>query len=201
MRPRHAGLIVAAAVIGVWLGGCAARGPNELAIAPGDYPVAFEAAQEVIRDARFDIDRIDARAGVITSASRVSTGIALPWDMAGSTPGRQLEDLLNRHARRIRVTFEPAPTAEGEPAPAANLLGAPPPELVMRVRVLVEREQRPGWRLDSTSIGLSARAADPALIQRGMHPGYTVVLREDPDLGARLAERIGERIDAAGAAR
>lgn len=195
MTARLAIALLAVVATGLWTGGCAARGPSELAIAPGDYPAAFEAAAEVIRDARFDIDRVDARAGVISSTPRVSTGIALPWDMAGSTPERQFEDLLNRHARRIRITFEPAEEARQPEGAAPDLLAAEPMPLVMRVRVLVEREQRPGWRLDSTAISLSRRASDPALARRGMEPGYTVVVREDPDLSARLTERIAERIE------
>ncbi len=200
MTARLAIVLLAVVVTGLWTGGCAAPGRGEVVIAPGDYPAAFEAAAEVIRDARFDMDRVDARAGVISSSPRVATGIALPWDMAGSTPERQFEDLLNRHARRIRITFEPVEAMEGTGGAggvggaAPDLLAAEPMPLVMRVRVLVEREQRPGWRLDSTAISLSRRAGDPALAQRGMEPGYTVVVREDPDLGERLAERIAERI-------
>ena len=201
MKARLAIVLVAGMVAALFAGGCAAGGPGELAIGPGDYPAAFEAAREVIRDARFDIDRVDARAGVITSAPRVSTGIALPWDMAGSTPARQLGDLLNRHARRIRVTFEPAGAAGEEAAGRPDLLATEPMGLVMRVRVLVEREQRPGWRLESTAVQLSGRARDPELERRGMQPGYTVVLREDPDLSGKLAARIAERMEEMAAGR
>jgi hypothetical protein len=180
------------ALPGLGLGGCAGGGPAELAIAPGEYPAAFDTAREVLRDARFDIDRVDARAGVLTTSARASTGLSLPWDLA-FTDGA-LEDLLNRHARRIRVTFEPA--AEGDAPPIRDLMAAEPAPLVMRVRVLVEREQRPGWRLESSSVQLSTRSSDPALAQRGLEPSYTVALREDPELSGRLTGVIAERLAA-----
>lgn len=203
--------VVLAAALGLWavgvgglLGGCAAPGPTELSIAPGRYAAAFDAAREVLRDARFDIDRVDARAGVITTTRRVATGVALPWDMAGTSADQQVEDFMNRQSKRIRVSFEPAAAATEpkEPAPIRDLLGAEPGELVMRVRVLVEREQRPTWRLESTSVRLSTRSGDPALARRAMEPGYAVVLREDVELGGRLAARIARRLEeAAGAER
>ena len=168
-----------------WLGGCASGGATELAIGPGEYAAAFDAARDVLRDARFEIDRVDARAGVITTAPKTTT-----W--------RDLEDVRNRQGRRGRVAFEPAGQAWGEgeaPAdPVRDLLAEEPGELVMRVRVVVEREQRPGWRLESSAAHLSTRAEDPALVRRGMEPGYTVALREDTALGGELAQRIAKRL-------
>ena len=171
-----------------WLGGCASGGATELAIGPGEYAVAFDAARDVLRDARFEIDRVDARAGVITTAPKTTT-----W--------RDLEDVLNRHGRRVRVSFEPAgEPVGGEAGEAAegntirDLLTEEPGELVMRVRGVVEREQRPGWRLESSAAHLSTRAEDPALVRRGMEPGYTVAVREDAALGGELAQRIAKRL-------
>src|SRR5690606_38676825 len=128
---------------------CASGGPTEVAIGPGEYAAAFNAARDVLRDARFEIDRVDARAGVITTVPKTTT-----W--------RDLEDVLNRHGRRVRVSFDPAGEA-AEPDTIRDLLTEEPGELVMRVRVVVEREQRPGWRLESSAAHLSTRAGDPAL--------------------------------------
>jgi hypothetical protein len=68
----------------------------------------------------------------------------------------------------------------------------------MRVRVVIERINRPGWRINTTAIGLSTRAWDPALAAREMAPQYETAIEEDRPFAARLVERIGERASSAG---
>jgi len=61
------------------LSGCAAPDlPTDLEVAAGDYPAAFEAAKAALRDYRFDLERVDARAGVISTAKKETAGLLTP---------------------------------------------------------------------------------------------------------------------------
>ncbi len=200
-------IMAAAAAGGMGLGGCGApEGPRELTVAPRAYGAAFEAAKVVLRDARFDLERVDARAGVITTAPKDTAGLASPWDGEQSTFRQEIEDVLNRQRRIVRITFEPsavppAPVQPGGP-PAAGLdqplpdVRASRSDLVMRVRVVVQRVERPGWRIDTNAIQISTYATDPALDRRGMQPTYAVAHVEDRMLGARLTRRIEQEMRA-----
>jgi hypothetical protein len=158
------------------------------------YAAVFDAAREVLRDERFDLERVDARAGVITTQPKKSIGVLSPWDGEQSTVRQEVDDLFNRQRRVVRVTFEPP---DGPPPPGTDLLSGDAPALVMRVGVVVEREQQPGWRLESTSVRLNTRSTDLALAERGLTPWYTVPAAQDPALAARLAEEIRRRADPA----
>src|SRR5688500_8446844 len=92
------------------LGGCGSSKmlPSTFAVDAGRYGEAFDAAREVLRAARFDIDRVDAGGGVISTEPKRSAGLATPWDREQSTMGQEFEDLLNHQQRTVRITFEPA---------------------------------------------------------------------------------------------
>lgn len=180
--------------------------PATLHIPAGDYAAAFDAARHELRDAGFILERVDAWSGVITTRASTSAGFATPWSSDQSSIGQELGDFAHRNRRIVRITFEPAappapPTsaaASAEPAspptePAAEPVGdlrAAETDLVMRIRVIVERVQQPGWRIDTSSIRQSSYATDPALVARGMQPTFAVPREEDPLLAARLARRI-----------
>jgi len=190
MRNTHFMQIVAALLLGLslGLGGCASNGPTELAVEPGDYSFAFDAARHVLRDARFELERVDARQGTITTASKPTAGLATPWDVEQQTIGQEMEDLIEHQQRKVRITFEPAGGAA-----ASDLIDDPKPT-VMRVRVVIERVNRPNWRVDSTSIRLSTYAWDPALGEREMQPRYDVAIAEDSEFAARLVGQIKSRL-------
>lgn len=189
--------------------GCASRdtGPVEFTIAPGQYAAAFDAAKEVLRDYRFDLERVDARAGVLTSTPKSTGGLATPWDRDQSSMGQELEDMANNQQRRVRITFEPAgaapPTGDGGAQASANHPPVPDVRLaegpiVARVQVAVDRVQRPLWRVEETSISRSSFARDPALAARGMQPSYAVPFSQDPRLAQRIARAIEDRMTRAG---
>ena len=173
-------------------GGCASREPGsrEFAIAPGSYPSAFDATREVLRQMDFELDRVDAVAGVITTKPHFSTGAFEPWDATQSSFKDEWEDAMNMQARSVRVTFHPAEgiteeTTEGTPADKAALVGS--------VWVTLYRNQRSGRRLDSEWVGASTFAYDPLMQQRHTST-YLVPIRRDEPLEARLAAKIRQEL-------
>ncbi len=191
-------LLLLPAFIAFFAGCSAPRGSTStLDVAPGEYARTFDAAREALLELRFELDRVDARAGILSTSARRSAGLATPWAVEQTTPAQEFEDFVNRHARIVRITFEPAgapsperphpPLAAGDPLP--DLLERPGP-LVARVQVLVLRTRRPGWRPDGNSIFRSSFTHDPSLRPRGMTPRYEDPLILDEALSRRLAVRI-----------
>jgi hypothetical protein len=63
-------------------------------------------------------------------------------------------------------------------------------EMRMSVRVIVERLNRPGWRVNPVSVRLSTYAIDTDLRQRGLSYQYAVARNNDMELAKRLADEI-----------
>ncbi len=161
--------------------GCAAKSEDPIiAIAPGDYARAFTTTRDVLREARYEITRVDAGAGLIETAPRQSPGLFRPWDADQTTLNQEFLDTINTQSRRVRVLFE---RAEPEQEPRAA-----------RVEVFVLREHRPGWQIETESIRTSRFSRDPALAARGMTPSYQTTLARDDLFAARLAQRIRKRL-------
>lgn len=198
-RPIARTLIVLALMM---LGtGCAdlGTGPAEITVPAGAYSRVFDATRAVLADARFDLERVDAAAGVISTRPKGTGGLATPWDFEQSTLGQEFEDALNLHVRRVRVTFEPPSPPEDVPRGQAatgplipDLRDAAGP-LSARVEVIVSRLHRPLWQLEPSAVGLSGFASDPALRARGMQPTYDVPFTHDERLARRLADEIRQR--------
>lgn len=178
------------------LWGCqAAPTATQLRIEPGKYAVAFDAAREVLREYNFTLNRVDGRAGVISTYTKPSAGLASPWDGEQSTPGQEVDDYMNDNQRRVRVTFEPVGPGGGGAGDAVDVrTAAERGETVMRVHATVERIQRPQWRPDTSGVNQYTRALDVDLARRGMEPSYAVPVSEDRLLGARLVEEIRRRM-------
>jgi hypothetical protein len=206
--------VVACAVVS----GCAGKSKPDatVAVPAGRYPEAFEAAKDALREFQFELDRVDAAGGIVTTHARGSAGFATPW--VPHTSG--LEDagrgFVERERRRAAVVFEAvgAGGTEGsepsallssgkEPAVARVGVGddALPIDLALepldtsgevraRVRVWVERVYRPGRRVSSTSVRLSSFTSDPELREEGLEPAFAVTTREDEALGGRVAREI-----------
>lgn len=182
------------------VGGCAGSKPlpPTFEVPPGRYDAAFDASREVLREARFPIDRVDAGAGVISTDPKTSAGLATPWDDEQSSTRDEFEDLFNHQRRLVRITFEPAQpppnlpgteTQLGETADVPNLRRCEGP-LIARVMVVIEREHRPGRRVETVSIASSTFTRDPALGPRGLGGPYWVPIAQDPALAGRLAAKI-----------
>jgi hypothetical protein len=185
-RVSTALLLVVAASAAI-LPGCAAppEPKSDWPIAAGEYVATFEAARQVLRDTGFGIDRTDPAAGVLATRTKATAGLGTPWDREQATAGDEIEDLFNRDARQIRITFEPDP-----PTPETVDLRDTQSTLLVRVRAVKFRRHRPNWQLESSAIQLSQRAEDPALDARGMSGEYRVAYTEDRVLAARLADEI-----------
>ncbi len=172
-----------------------------LRVPAGKYAAAFNAARDELRDAGFTLERVDAYSGIITTWPSGSAGIATPWSGDQSSVSQEFGDLFHRHARTLRITFEPAvppePTDDAALPPDLRALDT---DMLMRIRVIVERNHRPGWRVSNVSIRHSTYYTDPDLQTRGMQPVYSVAREEDRLLAARIADRIAEaRVPVAGA--
>src|SRR5262245_24222130 len=90
------------------LPGCAARGPTTFTVPAGEYAKAFDSARDILRGHRFELERIDAQGGVITTQPKSTVGLATPWDREQSTLHQEFDDLFNQQRRVVRITFEPA---------------------------------------------------------------------------------------------
>ncbi len=194
-RPTHAALtVLGALLLTLQLGGCATERPTTMTVTPAAYQSTFDATRDALRDHGFTLDRVDARFGVITTKPRESAGLATPWSNDQSTLYQEWDDLLNRNERSVRVTFEPeANDTEPQPEGFLDLRDATEP-LTMRVRVVVSRRYRPGWRVETTAVRLSTYQIDPALSPRGMRPTYAVPFSEDERLAARLLKRVQDEL-------
>ncbi len=186
--PRHTtisrALLTMLCVTAVLVPGCArSERTDELTIAAADYDAAFVATREVLRDYRFDIDRVDARAGVVSTAPKSTAGLATPWDGEQQTLAQEWEDLTNRQQRTVRVIFEPAsarlgrergPTPQAAPGPARPDIRTLETPIGIRVEVVVDRINRPHFRGETENLRSSTYAREPALRARDMQPNYAV---------------------------
>jgi hypothetical protein len=166
-------LSVLAALLGASLGGCSGARSPEFDIGPGRYDAAFDATREVLREHRFQLERVDAAEGVITTQPKSTAGAASPWDKEQSTLGQEVEDLLNLQRRVVRVSF-----TEGRG----------------RVEVTVYRMQTPGLRPSSRAIALTHVAVNPQATAQGTGGAYETAISQDTRLAARLAGAIEKRV-------
>ncbi len=195
MHGTLAPLGISLAAIASTLGACghATTGGTSFAIAPGRYDAAFDATRDVLRDYRFDLERVDAGAGVISTHPKETAGFVTLWDREQSSLKDEWDDFSNRQAREVRVTFEPtSPTSSG---------GYLPPdvrdagEMTASVEVYLLRWREVGWRLETEAIALSRHARDPVFAERAGSSFWTAI-RRDEDLSARLASEIASRLGA-----
>lgn len=175
-------------------------------VEPGAYESAFDASRDKLAGLGFDLERIDASAGVITTKPLASSGFGTPWDLQQMSMKSELADLAHAQQRSVRISFTPESEVDRLPSDEAGLqigggvLGAPIAErsqterLVGEVEVTIERLYQPYWRLSGVSVNHSSRAQDPTLRSRGMSRGFSVVTKRDSALERELASRIGSAI-------
>ncbi|MFN9993678.1 MAG: hypothetical protein ACK54H_10050 [Phycisphaerales bacterium] len=161
------------ALVGCRSGG----GPTSFEIPEGAYAKAFDVTRDVLRDRRFDLERIDAAQGVITTRSKQSSGLFTPWDGDQSDLRTEIDDSINHQSRRVRITFEP----ENAPPDAAR---------TAHVEVIVYRMQDNGLRPNPRGIMLTSRTSDPEAAKRGVGQQYEVATTRDDLLAGRLAREI-----------
>jgi hypothetical protein len=192
MSPKTVGIFLLAgtfmASVPAGLTGCSATKPTpEVSVSAGGYAAAFDAARETLRAHSFELERVDAASGVITSAPKASAGIATPWDRDQSTLMQEADDLLNHQRRRVRITFTDVVSgAAPDPAQPVHVV----------VAVYVDRVQSPGLRVPATAPTLWSTAQDPARTQQGIGSAYVTPVARDTKFERRLAAEIERRMAA-----
>ncbi len=158
-----------------------------------EYDRAFDAAVDVLRDARFTIDRVDRRSGVITTEARVSSTIVEPWRPDNATLGMSVDSTLNYQRRVVRVQFTDAAGA-GDVTDLTVLPGGR--ALGLAVTCTIERAHRPNRRVESAALSRSSQAIDPRLQERGIGQVFWQQVGRDPNweqtIRATLAQRLAE---------
>ena len=207
--------LIGVGVCAVLVSGCASTRPagggglavsNRIEIAPGSYDEAFGAAREALIGLGFVLDRVDARAGVLTTRPNESGGLATPWDRVQSDLRGEVADFVHPQRRVVRVRFVPLAEADRLPsdAPGLQIAGTPPPEslvkvserepLVGQVRVTIERTYEPYWRPSAVDSGRSSHTRDPSLRSRGMSRAFSVPVGRDAKLEERIAASVGRSL-------
>ena len=173
---------LALAIAGGVGGGCAAT-PDltaaELAapLSADQYPRAFDAARDTLRTEGFNLDRVDARAGIITTQRSSQV-----WEAT---------DIIQRRQRYAIVRFTPASEPPSAAETTEDLRDYAGP-LAMNVEVILERVEVPGWRIGSPSVRLATRTSDPERAQAGLEPLYPVKVRTEPEIADHLRRQIAE---------
>lgn len=175
----RSGLIGVAGLVAGVVTGCAGNGElaaedrldGEVRVeAVGDFAGAFAAAKDVLREHRFELERVDARAGVITTKPRAAGGWATPWVDHASDWDGAWRDTVQDEARVVRVQFE------DEAAVGV---------VVERIRVT-----RFGRRVDPTS----PRRVRPVAVDPFADGVEVEVVARDGQLEDRLREAIVARV-------
>ncbi len=190
-----AGLVVLTLLLGQ-LGCRSAGGPTSVGVEPGQYATAFDEAKDLLLARQFTLERVDARAGVITTSPKATAGLATPWDTEQSSLRQEFEDLMNQQERRVRVVFAHAGEAPAEPgegdAPTDRRDSADP--LEARFEVTLLRVSVPGTRVESSAIRMSTRTQDPELSRRGVGGRDRIAIATDDAFAARLARDLQSRL-------
>ncbi len=177
--------LLATILAGIMLSGCAApKGPVTFEIQADRYEETLDVVRGTLRDARFEVDRVDAGAGVVSTYPKSTAGLATPWDGEQMTLGDEVSDFVNQQERVVRVLFE---SDQGDLRSGTGMLRA-------QVEVIVYRIRRGGWRVETESISRSTHAHDPLSASRGHPWKFSQAIRRDDALAAVLADRMRKRL-------
>lgn len=180
--------IVLASALGFFLSlapGCASSpGPSAFRVADEEYARAFNATRDELTRMGFELERIDARGGVIETRPKQTAGLATPWDTEQSTLGQNWEDFTNDQRRVVRVTFAPAGAQPDQASPTGREVS---------VEVTLYRLRVPGQRIETEAIRLSRRSIDEQELASGRAGLYLTPIGRDTRLESRLAAGIQKR--------
>jgi hypothetical protein len=147
------------------------------AVAEG--PAAFDAARDVLREMRYELERVDFARGVVTTRPKSSAGSLTFWDHRPAGLEEELSDAMHRQERRVRVEL-----------PAGGAAGTG------RVTVWIDRGVTPGARVSPRVPARLTYARDTTAELRGVSGRYATVLTEDAATGRRIADAIASRASA-----
>lgn len=173
--------------------GCATH-PPDVAVPAAEYADAFTAARDVLHSYRFTLNRVDARAGVLTTHPNASAGFFTPWNRQETTLGQAWEDTIHDQQRRIEIVFSPASAESTGPDLRADQarehevdLLEQPRDTTAHVAVVVERIYQFGWRPNTKSTVLMSLTEDT---QPDAPSRVVVDISDDPALAGRIASEI-----------
>lgn len=141
---------------------------------------AFAAAKDVLRELRFELNRIDGREGVLTTQPKFSSGLATPWDAEQSSARQEVEDLVHKHSRIVRV----------------QLVNADENHVQLEVSVALQRTQSPGQKLSPRAIALSTTTIDQTPVDARQVQELTVThtISRDTALEQRILQSIQSKL-------
>ncbi|MEM9418674.1 MAG: hypothetical protein AAGA25_06395 [Planctomycetota bacterium] len=185
----------------VVIAGCASSNnaevqDNPTALSVDDYPVAFQASADVLRDAGFSVDRRDFRFGKVSTKPKGSPTLIEAWKPDNTYADQSVRSTLGDLRRTVTVNFIPQndePHADAESLPGAKRLVS---AYNLRVEVQVERFQIPQRRMNGSTNGVvfSDLAEVPEELQaRGITQSYWEPIGRDIHLEQRLLQQILDR--------
>ncbi|MFK7760027.1 MAG: hypothetical protein AB8C13_08775 [Phycisphaerales bacterium] len=143
-------------------------------VSVGDRQAIIDATRDVLIDYQFEINRVDARRGVVTTAYKSTQGIASPWDSEQGSLNHEMADFVNQHERGVRVLIDD----DGQ----------------VLVSVVVRRVHRPQWRVETESIRLSTHATVIDSDGNAQPSQFVTPIGLDEQLARRIGERIQSRL-------
>ncbi|MGH7244706.1 MAG: hypothetical protein ACREJD_14935 [Phycisphaerales bacterium] len=179
--------------------GCAAQSPD-VSVPAADYTEAFTAARDVLHSYRFTLDRIDARAGILTTQASSNAGFFTPWSRQESTPSQEWEDTIHNQQRRVEIVFTPELSPEtrethlksNQARESTSDLLESPRNTNAHVVVVIERIYQFGWRPNTKSTTLTTLTENT---QPDAPSRVEVNIADDPHLAGRIAAEIRRVID------
>lgn len=192
---RSRSLVLVLIGAGLLLGGCAKQtpGPSSFRIPSAEYEAYFDAARDALRDHQFELERVDARSGVITTLPVAAAGWATPWIDHASTSGQATNDLLHRNRRIATVRFakvSPDTNLARRIDPVSEDLRTFEGTIEVSVGVTLEEVYRPGRRTSATSIRLTSFTEDPRDETLNAQQLRTRTVGTDSALAERLAQAV-----------
>ena len=190
-------------VVMVWgsaLVGCASRPEPVVSSASAylfnaaDYTRVFQAAKDVLREYQFELDRVDARSGIITTEPKPSAGLATPWIPHSGNVTGSIKGLLQHEQRRARVLFTTVDPDESR-LPEEIDLRRDEGQLLARIEVTIDRIHRPHRRVSPASIKLGTFAQDTGSPPRGgVRRDYLIQAMPDEALGRRMLRALERKM-------
>lgn len=201
MRRRPGAITCVAASLAAIAAGCSTTNPSEPSFHfdGSRYAEVFQATKDALREHEFELERVDARNGVITTRPRPWAGLATPWIPHATGLNDSIVGLIQPEQRACRVTFARADSG-ADAAPSEEDLRLVEGPVLATVHVSILRLQRPGWRIGAPSVQLRSQAVDPALLEAGLQPGFVVDVGADRQFADELARKIHNREPAQAAA-
>jgi len=135
---------LAALLLAAVLGGCSAAGAPLPVTGDREFDTVWDAARNVLADNFFRIDRLDARAGVITTYPMVGRHWFEFWRQDAPTPRLAAMNTLHQIRQTVTVTVSKVEDADADRPGRLD-------KYAVRVRVEMARSTRPTYQINSTA--------------------------------------------------